>query len=384
MPERRVNQMRGPIDVGHVRAGIERHRHYPDVSADAYVRLRRIELGESVMRRKRVYLDSCYWIALRDAHLTRASSAQDRSLLSSLRQAVCEARILCPISDALFLELMKQQDVRTRTATAELIDELSNGVTIAPLKERVATEVAHFIYSRCGHPTHPLSELVWSRMSYVLGIVHPGLASLPPADELLMQKAFFDYLWDAPLKVIVSLIGNSVHAPRDFNVVTAQMNQGSRMAASSIKSFVQLYRAELRGMLSVAVSNAREVLESIGARDRVAESDGACKPLWTEQMAFEFLSSELHKTNIARSLPTFHVGALCHAAVRWDQKRRLTGNDLYDFRHAEAAIAYCDVFLTEKPLRSMLLQRHLGLGKDFVCRIIADKSEAEEWARCES
>jgi len=35
--------------------------------------------------------------------------------------------------------------------------------------------------------------------------------------------------------------------------------------------------------------------------------------------------------------------------------------------------------MTEKPLRSLLQQKHLQLGNDYPCVVIADINEAVEW-----
>ena len=96
---------------------------------------------------------------------------------------------------------------------------------------------------------------------------------------------------------------------------------------------------------------------------------------------YNFFCAAIEKKEVALALRTLHIGALCHAAVRWDKKRKLTANDLYDFHHAEAAVAYCDVFLTENPLRTLLKQRHLQIDQDFSCRIISSRAEAAKWAR---
>jgi hypothetical protein len=372
----------GPGELARVGERFAQHRATPEVSADAYVRSRRIELGESVMSRRRIYLDKCYWIALRDAYLDRSTNAHDRKLLESLRMGVRRKRHLCPISEALFMELLKQQDVQTRLATAELIDELSEGVTIVPLSERMATEIAHFLYSKAGYSTHSLSSLVWSRLSYVLGIVHPVLEGASPSDQLVFQKSFFDYMWDVPLRTVVGLLGDPIPQPFDFDDLAKQMNEGNRIHADSITSFVQAYHAELFGLLSVAVSDARCTLREMATKRHGNEADRIV-PDWSEQLTYEFLRAKIREVHVARAIPTLHVSALCHAAVRWDRKRKLKGNDLYDFRHAEAAISYCEVFLTEKPLQSLLQQKHLKLGIDFTCRIIADKVEAVSWASAE-
>jgi hypothetical protein len=78
-------------------------------------------------------------------------------------------------------------------------------------------------------------------------------------------------------------------------------------------------------------------------------------------------------------LPTLHISALCYSAMRWDKKRNLSANDIYDFQHAAAAIGYCNAFFTEKPLMNLLAQRHLGINADFGCTVISDVEEANQW-----
>ena len=65
-----------------------------------------------------------------------------------------------------------------------------------------------------------------------------------------------------------------------------------------------------------------------------------------------------------------------HASLRWDKQRRIDAYDLLDFNHAAAAIAYCDVFLTEKPLRTMVEQRHLALPERYKCEARSSLADA--------
>ena len=41
---------------------------------------------------------------------------------------------------------------------------------------------------------YPMQELIWTKVAYVLGDTYPSLAELSPAEELTIQKLFFDYL----------------------------------------------------------------------------------------------------------------------------------------------------------------------------------------------
>lgn len=163
------------VDKTRILASFDRHAAEPHVSIDAHVRKRRIALGEWVVARKRIYLDQRFWIDLRKVALGPRTDPENVSLLDILRRRVANDEIICPISEPVFAELMKQQDRSTRRATAQLIDELSRGVCLGPERERAGTELAHFLYlnGRQG-TTSPRNVLVWSKLSYVLGVMHPS------------------------------------------------------------------------------------------------------------------------------------------------------------------------------------------------------------------
>ncbi len=60
---------------------IEKHKNQPNITLDEYVREKRIELAKRVLLKKSVYLDTKFWIILRDAALNRNSTAHAKNLL---------------------------------------------------------------------------------------------------------------------------------------------------------------------------------------------------------------------------------------------------------------------------------------------------------------
>lgn len=71
---------------------------------------------------------------------------------------------------------------------------------------------------------------------------------------------------------------------------------------------------------------------------------------------------------------SLHIKSLLHAAVQWNKKQALKPNDLFDFDHA-AAVAYCDAFFTDGPLRAMLSRGDLGLKEEFGYFVSSDADE---------
>jgi len=75
-------------------------------------------------------------------------------------------------------------------------------------------------------------------------------------------------------------------------------------------------------------------------------------------------------------MPTIHILSALYAAVIWDKQQRFQDNDFYDFRHATAALPYCDYFFTEKRLAHLLTQNLLGLDKFYQCTVKSKEKEA--------
>ena len=353
------------------------HRNSSEVSIDEHVRGRSIALGEWVMARERIYLDKCFWIHLRDARTNKSDHPSARLLLSSLTRGVREGRQVCPISDALFLELLKQMDLGSRAATAELIDELSCGVTLVPHPTRVATEVAHFLHAAANHSVHALEHLVWSKVTNVLGVQHPVANAFPPEEQLVIQKAFFDHMWDIPLSKMLHVIGNASPPKSSYPGLASRLNRENAEHAPGMKSFAQVYRDEINGSLELAAPVACDVMQDMAskaARRPIAESEGERDVAF--KLALAFLRAAMNKPVAKRALRTLHLGALLHAATRWNRTQKLDANDLFDFHHAEAALGYCDVFLTDGPMHSLLTQKHLEIERDFPCRIISSVESA--------
>jgi len=57
------------------------------------------------------------------------------------------------------------------------------------------------------------------------------------------------------------------------------------------------------------------------------------------------------------------------------RKKPLTTNDWVDWSHAAAALAYCDMFFTERHLAHQLRQE-LGADKQYKCEVAGTLGEA--------
>jgi len=122
----------------HMTSTFEWHQRSPEISLETYVSRARIALGKALTCKTLVYLDTNYWIMLRQAANDAEANRAHTGLLDMLRRRVASGVLLCPISASTFLELMKQADPRSRLSTSSLIDELSRGVA-KPLISGICT-----------------------------------------------------------------------------------------------------------------------------------------------------------------------------------------------------------------------------------------------------
>lgn len=353
------------------------HLAEPDINIGQHARRSQIALGQALAAKHAIYLDTNFWILLRNASKNTGNS-KDKVLLDLLRTAVTNGVLFCPISQSIFVELVKQSDKSSRLATAGLIDELSSGVALLEEEMRLSTEIAYFLHANSGHTNlHPLEHLVWCKLSYVLGVLHPTNTVFDIRTERAIQKAFFDHMWTIPLCQFLATIGESPTPPPDLTDIVGTLNSGISMHSTELKTFKQSYAAEVRGIVDLVGGVAIDIVESM-ARDRgVILAQPSSKERRTSENAFKnLLAAALEHNKSRETLRTMHVLASLHASLRWNKGQKFKSNDLFDFHHAAAALAYCDAFLTDGPLRTMITQEHLALDKLYGCTVVADVDEA--------
>lgn len=350
-----------------------------EVELDEYVRSKQLELASTLAAKKAIYLDIKFWIILRDVVMGLRNAPEEIALLASLRDGVGKGHIFCPISDSTFGELLKTGDVKSREVTADLIDDLSLGVTLIPYDLRVGTELAHFLHSAMTpNEVLPLDQLVWSKLSYVMGFVHPRGSLLDPTAELTMQKMFFDHMWTLSMREMVNRIGDRALPNQErFGALAERLNELNTEHAGELRSFAQAYEYEVHGILDIFMDVAIDIVSQM-----IQTKHGVGHELSPERRKDEGI--QLHRLLFAAfkrgrakdALPSLHIPASLHAAIRWNRQQRLKANDFLDFRHATAALGYCDAFLTERPLRALVTASHIALDRRYGCDVVASPEEA--------
>lgn len=359
-----------------VAAQLATHRTQPEVSFEQHLASLEEEVAQEALAKKRVYLDLKYWIFLRDADLGKPQKPVHANLLEAMLRGVSEGRFICPITEAVFFEVDRQGNTERRMQTVRMIDRLSRGIVIKNSSDRAVWEINDFFDAaivRHELPTVPCRK-VWVRPYSFLGT--PRVSGWRPAEDLAIYKAFLSYAWTRSIEDL--LTDTPVPDDDHDNVLRAnavRITEQSAKHAPEMKSFEQVLADEVGGLIDVHREeicrafrpHASAMLRIIGA--------GNHDPATVEKLGLDLAYSAAAASKPQRALPLIRILAGLHAYIRW-RKESFDFNDIFDLRHAAAAIPYCDVFLTEKYLKTACTSSLLDFGTAYGTRIICEEDEA--------
>ncbi|MGV8932397.1 MAG: hypothetical protein ACOH1R_09875 [Luteimonas sp.] len=336
-------------------------------------------MTQSLTDRQAIYLDTKFWLILRDTVLGTRVTEESQTLLVLLRQKVACGKGFCPISETTFMELLKQRDPRTILATSQLIDELSLGMSLIPFEQRAAMELRCFVHRFHPEPVPaPPPRTQWTRLSFVLGVMHPTKTPFDQTTELVLQKSFFDHMWDQSLAEMIEVLGASRPSlSLSFDSLADRLNLGNAQHVSELRSYKHTYELEAVGAADVFAETAAGI-----ARDFIERATGKSQPKagepWGEQVRIwrNVVAKTLMHATERRSLPTLHVNTCMHASLRWQKLEKFEANDFPDFHPATAALVYCQMFLTERGLKARVTTKNASLDKIYACAVAASVPEA--------
>ncbi|HEY4129460.1 MAG TPA: hypothetical protein VGM50_02530 [Gemmatimonadaceae bacterium] len=303
-------------------------------------------------------------------------------MTSAIRAGVAGGWLLCPIEFHTFVELIKQRLPEKRARTAELIDELSCGVTIIMPQERVFIEALRFLQAAMSGPPFPEAPLdeVWTKVAYLVG--HGSLTSTKLAPDQLdtLNRLFAEKLWSMPLTEMLDTLGDGILNAGGWQpATTAKLNAEKGPARDRVNNIRRLYLDEFRGTLDVFAPSIGDTMlylfERYGGNAATvtdAQRDESASPL------IALITAALEKHDLSQQLPTVHVMATLYANVQWDRNRKYKDNDFADFGHASAAVAYCNAFATERSLGALL--RQTKLDRLYDCPILVNPGDVVQWA----
>jgi len=246
--------------------------------------------------------------------------------------------------------------------------------------ERIQAEILHFFhrYTHDAEDLHPLKHLTWTKICYSIGTYLPKNTAFSSEDELVMQKAFFDQMWNTTLSELCELTGYDVvnNIPRILDL-SSLLNTDAEIERSKKLTFKRIFISEVYYMAKYIEPDLKEAMEYMYEKE-------TGKSLTKEEK--EVANNDNNLVNVVCNIfrlgkedtnfPTIKVGAGIHATIIMDKKRSFVANDYYDFRHAQAALPYCDYFFTEKNLKHLLTMNSLSYDKEYHCKIASKPRDA--------
>ena len=173
-------------------------------------------------------------------------------LSSILEDGITSNKLICPISADIFLEITKQSDTTTLKCSVELIDTLSEGISILAPEERAKMELLYFIRTNSSSESscHSQDIFVWTKLAYVLGTMVPYITPFTPEEELVIQKSFFDQMWSISLNDMIETMGiNTVREIPKIPDISDKLNAGKFEHLSENSSFEGVFLSEVAGIL---------------------------------------------------------------------------------------------------------------------------------------
>lgn len=360
----------------------KKHRSEPEKTIEAYIKEVRLKLGSEIYDQKKIYLDTKYWLLLRDIILGTNKDEHLRNLLLKLRENASEKRLICPISEDILIEILRQSDPLTLNASVALIDELSSGVSIISSEERIKFEILHFIHKKTNgeDSVYTPNEFVWTKIPYTLGYTMPTALPVTSEEELVIQKAFMDYMWTASLSDMVGKIGmeSISNMPRVYDI-SYKLNEDKLRYAHENKSFKQIFLSEISGVIDLFKNEFENALVYL------YEFVNGTKPTESElnatdsgQLFANLIYNAFKRNKLSTDFATLVIGAGLHASVRLDLGRKYEENDMPDFRHAQTALPYYDCFLTEHSLRDLVTRKNIKFNEKYNCEVVSHPIDAVE------
>jgi len=364
------------LNKNEILKSVERHRAQPAISLQQYYYSLKKELVAGIVGKRRLYLDTKYWVILRDAAMGRPKSPIHTEILDVLRDLVRTGAAICPLSDTAYIETMQQNDPTTRRATAALMDELSSGVAIATEQTRARGELLNFVANPELDVSH-FSEKIWVKTSFVLGENFPEIKGLDMKASLLAQKSFVDLMWH---QTVVDFAEQEVDRnPLPFQSTAAKINENMVAFAHEIRSFKQAAEAEFGGCVKIfdrtMTKTALTEKGFASAKEEEIDKFQEC----IQRGLYNVM--RLRPNVMLKRVPTLFIYAMCHAATRWDKARKVNSHWLLDIHHACAGLAYHDVMFTEHPLRVLLQSGNMQMDKKFSTPVLSEEKDILHYLR---
>ena len=280
---------------------------------------------------KYIYLDSDFWIDIGDGIRNGFSERNIKHFYYLLRELVYSGKVICPISNAIFIELFKQKNLEERQVIASVMDEFSNGLTI---------ESKYFLFRE---------EI----LNYSKNNVHKSWKEVSSFRTTLEEKITETAKWKRSFASRKTLPSISELASSEIVGNLENINNIS----SGIADYLQGQKEEHEGEAKqFKLMQAIEILNTIKSVMEIF-SDLNDK---VSGISYPEVESEIHL-----KMPAIWSFGSIHSLLRNDLRRKYRVNDFLDIDHCSVALGYYNYFFTERSFFNIVTHKLTELDKRF-------------------
>ena len=360
-------------------AGLDPLVDDPSIDSDIYLRDLRRRVAEFALSRHRIYLDTNYWIWLRDAAFRRPKQPVHAELWRRLWSLARSGRVICPVSYPVYTEVMKQDDV-SRRRTACIVDRLCGRVCIVDQFSRIRAQLSHFVWTQLlGDTTLPPADrFAWAPVSHVLGMGHYEMRGWPAETNLKQKKLWYRFSQFLRFSDIFEQMRSVSPAEASNWRFTLGQNLLSDLTRDSLRSLKATYKIEVGSSTDLIANDIADFAVDLFDKGIRSPLGPEVSPEDLTASLASLISVGLRMGRITTGFPQYHIMGVVHATIRW-MRRRHQVNDQQDHQHATAALPYCNAFFTERDLRDTLTRGPFHLDRVYACDVISRPDEAVQY-----
>jgi hypothetical protein len=337
--------------------------HTADLSISEYVQTQREKVSKSMLGKVRIYLDLRYWIQFRKVRMGCGDTIH-AALLTELSDLIKRGIAICPLSMAAIVETYKQTDEHTRRETAKLMDELSGGIVVRAIAGNRQAEFQRLI-ACIAVPENDLSHPQADAFGPLISCFGDITTKDDTPEMISRGKAMFDGL--SRMRFPDLLLAMPELPPSIFSRASSAADKHNRIAESTRTRSTYLER--LLAEIESGILSAQRQLHSLFLK--LAQGNAEVAQRFSDRLR-SILLERFKSGKLKHEFPTFYIPSAIYALT--DYKRRLYDpNDFFDHEHATVALQYCNMFLTERKLGTLLTEKKPEcLADTFKCNVLFD------------
>lgn len=288
------------------------------IDFESYKKQKITDLNRQTRTKIKIYLDLNYLIKMRDS-LGEDNSSMYKIIFFKLKELVKNEKVICPFSDSISDEILKQSNPESRVKTAEILDILSDNIAIKPLYYIIMAEFNNVLRFYNGQKIKEIDY--WDYPISTIGDINFNTSVDNNLDTNLNKIINWEGIISATIQEIVAM-QKDLKCSNVSSILETIFN--SIPFQSDEKSFEKIIHNELcSSFISIG-----EILKL--SYDKVQDLIG------------KFRNNEIKKV-----APSIFIFSSLHGEMMRDKYRKYNKNDYYDIFHCCLAIPSCDYFFTE-------------------------------------